>query len=323
MESSTPVSARYTKVNKSQGIFSRLLGQWELQAMVVPGIIFILVFSYLPMYGMIMAFQNYQLGDIPGFSPWVGLENFKDFFMNDNFWLIIRNTFGISLYRLLFASTMPIILALLLNEVYHSSFKKAIQTISYLPHFVSWVVVAGLFFELLSVDGGVVNEVLMKLHIYKEPVMYFGEPRFFWPILVISDVWKDVGWNSILFLAAIAAIDPELYQSAEIDGAGRFKKMWHVTLACIKPTIAVILILDVGGILSVGFEQIMLLTNNFRNDMLVEAYETIDTYVYKMGVQLSRYSFAAAAGIFKSLLCVFLLTLANTFSKKIGEESLW
>lgn len=310
-------------LESSKGFMRRFLAQWDLQLMVIPWIICIGIFSYIPMYGMIMAFQNYQLGDLPGFSSWAGFQFFQEFFSDSNFWHIMYNTFGMSILKMIFAFPAPIIFAIVLSEIRGPLFKKTVQTITYMPHFVSWVIAAGLFFELLSVDGGIVNTVLVNLHIIKEPIMFFGQSAFFWPIVVISDLWKEVGWNSIIFIAAIAAIDPELYQAADIDGAGRFRKIWHITLAGIKATIVIILIIDISNIVNLGLEQVMLLTNNLKNNMVVDASEIIDTYVYKMGIQLGRYSYASAVGIFKSVLSILFLTFANTFAKKIGEDSLW
>ncbi len=310
-------------VKKRNSFLKRFWEQRDLQLMVLPGILLVFVFSYIPMYGMITAFQDYQLGEFPGFSKWVGLQYFIEFLTDNNFWHIMKNTFGISMLRLLFAFPAPIILAILLNEVRLTWFKKTIQTVTYMPHFLSWVVVSGMFFEILSVDGGIVNTLLMSLGIIKDPIMFFGDPKYFWPIVVISEIWKEIGWYSIIFLASIASINPELYEAAEIDGAGRFHRIWHITLAGIKSTIIIILILDISNIVNAGFEQIMLLTNNLKNTMVVEASEIVDTYVYKMGIQLWRYSYASAVGVFKSILSVLLLTLANTFAKKIGEDSLW
>lgn len=314
-----PVLNKKSKVS----FFKRNKEQLELQTMVIPCIALILVFSYIPMYGVITAFQEYKLGDIIGLSQWVGFKYFKEFFLDHNFWRIMKNTFGISMLKLLIGFPAPIILAILINEIRSTAFKKTVQTISYMPHFISWVVASGLFFELLSIDGGIVNNILVNLGIVDQPVMFFGDPKYFWGIVVISDIWKEVGFNSIIFIAAISAIDSELYEAAEIDGAGRLAKIWHITLACIKPTIIIILILDISNIVNAGFEQIMPLTNNLKNQMILESSEIIDTYVYKMGIQLWRYSYSTAVGVFKAVLSILLLTFANQFAKKIGEDSLW
>lgn len=311
------------KNNKFKRNMKVLKSQAELQAMVIPWIILILVFSYIPMYGLIMAFQQYSLGDMVGFSKWVGLKNFKDFFNEPDLWLIMRNTFAISLLKLAVGFPFPIILAILLNEVRHDKFKRTIQTISYLPHFISWVVVAGLAFDILSVDGGIINHTLQALGLIKSPILFTGEPGYFWSIVVATDVWKEIGWSAIIYIAAITSIDQELYEAAAIDGAGRFKKIWHITLSGIKPTIVIMLILAVGGILNAGFEQILLLTNNLRNTMVYDTSEILDTFVYRQGILQMRFSFATAAGVFKSVLSVFLLTIANKAANKISEQGLW
>lgn len=321
LEYATKVKVRSNKTFRQH--FEEVWKQRELQAMVLPWIIFIFIFCYLPMYGLIMAFQQYRLGDIPGFSQWVGIMHFRMFFNDPQLPLIIRNTFAISFLKLCFCFPLPIILALMLNEVKLTSFKRSVQTISYLPHFVSWVVVAGLTFDLLSVDGGIVNYLLMKAGIVSEPILFLGEKAYFWPILVITDLWKEIGWNAIIYIAAISSIDQELYQAADIDGAGRLAKIWHITLAGIRPTIVILLVLSVGGILNSGFEQILLMTNNLNNTMVYEVSEVIDTYVYRVGISAGRFSYATAAGIFKSVLSVVLLTIANFSARKISGESLW
>lgn len=297
--------------------------QKELQLMVVPWIIFILIFSYVPMYGLIMAFQEYRLGDLPGFSSWVGLRHFRMLFESGELPGIIRNTFAISFLKLFICFPAPIIFAILLNEISKGAFKRSVQTVSYLPHFVSWVVVAGLAFDFLSSDGGVLNEFLMNAGLIERPVTFMGEPGYFWMIAVLTDLWKEIGWNAIIYIAAIASIDAELYQAADIDGAGRLKKIWHITLAGIKPTVIILLILTVSNLLSAGFEQILLLTNNLSNTILQEVSEVIDTYVYRTGITQMRYSYATAAGLLKSVLSVALLTVANYTARFLGEESLW
>ena len=270
-----------------------------------------------------MGFQDFRLGDAIGFSRWVGFDNYKMFFNSPDFWLIMKNTFAISLLKLAFAFPSPIILALLLNEVRSEFFKRSVQTISYLPHFISWVVVSGIALNLLSPDGGAINEALIALGLIKSPISFMGEPRYFWGIVVITDVWKEIGWNAIIYMAAIASIDPELYQAAEMDGAGRLRKMWHITLSGVKPTIVILLILSVGGILNAGFEQILLLTNNLRNAMVYDVSEILDTYVFRVGLSQMRYSYATAVGSFKALLSISLLLIANFAARKISDESLF
>jgi len=297
--------------------------QKDLQMMVLPGIICILIFSYLPMYGLIMAFQEYQLGDIPGFSRFVWLQHFQMLFESPEFLPIIRNTFVISFLKLLIGFPAPIIFAILLNEVSGVHLKKTVQTVSYLPHFVSWVVVAGLTFDFLSSDGGAFNAILQNFGFIDTPITFMAENKYFWGIVIVTDLWKEIGWNAIIYIAAIASIDPELYQAADIDGAGRLRKIWHITLAGIKPTIIILLILTISNLLNAGFEQILLLTNNLTNATIQDVSEIIDTYVYRVGISQMRYSYATAAGLLKSVVSVILLTLANYVARLLGEDGLW
>jgi len=290
--------------------------------MVIPGIILVIVFSYLPLYGLVMAFQDFRLGDAIGGSSWVGFEHFRLFFNSPNFWVILRNTFAISILKLIFVFPMPILLALMLNEVRNIAFKRVVQTISYLPHFISWVVVAGIALDLMSPHGSV-NSILLTLNIIDSPVTFMGEADYFWSILVLSDIWKGIGWGAIIYIAAISAINPELYQAAGIDGAGRFRMLWHITLAGIKPTIIIMLILTVGSMLQSSFEQILLLTNNLGNAMVFERAEIIDTHIFRVGLMQMRYSYATAIGLFRSVVSVSLLLAVNFFTKKLFDESLF
>lgn len=314
-----PVLADKPKKN----ILLRMLAQWDLQVMVLPGIIFLVIFSYIPMYGLVMGFQNFQLGDFPGFSEWVGFKHFETFFKDPNFSLVLRNTLVISLLKLFINFPIPIIFAVLINELKNKTFKKSIQTISYLPHFISWVVCAMIMFDLLSIDGGTVNELLLKLGLVDKPVGFFTEGKYFWAIAVITDIWKELGWNAIIFIAAIAGVDADMYEAADIDGATRLQKMWHITIKAIKPTIVLMFIFSVGGILNANFDQIMMLTKQMTNAMLKDYANVIDTYIYIVGLNEGRYSFAAAAGLFKSVINFALLLTTNWIAGKAGENALF
>lgn len=314
-----PVLADKPKKN----ILLRMLAQWDLQVMVLPGIIFLVIFSYIPMYGLVMGFQNFQLGDFPGFSEWVGFKHFETFFKDPNFSLVLRNTLVISLLKLFINFPIPIIFAVLINELKNKTFKKSIQTISYLPHFISWVVCAMIMFDLLSIDGGTVNELLLKLGLVDKPVGFFTEGKYFWAIAVITDIWKELGWNAIIFIAAIAGVDADMYEAADIDGATRLQKMWHITIKAIKPTIILMFIFSVGGILNANFDQIMMLTKQMTNAMLKDYANVIDTYIYIVGLNEGRYSFAAAAGLFKSVINFALLLTTNWIAGKAGENALF
>lgn len=301
---------------RKQSPFKKFRKQLDLQFLVIPSIILILIFSYIPMYGVLMAFQEFRLGDFPGLSEWVGFKHFIQLFKDPSFALVLRNTVVISLLKLLINFPIPIIFAVLLNEITSTRFKKTVQTVSYLPHFISWVVAATLMFDFFSVDNGAVNNALMGLHLISRPIHFFGIGQYFWGMLVGTDLWKELGWNSIIFIAAITSIDPELYEAAEVDGAGRFARMWYITIAGIQPTIILLLILTVGNLLNANFDQIMMLTNQMGNAVLREYGDVIDTYVYRVGIQQARFSYAAASGLFKSAINIILLFMANGLARK-------
>ncbi|MCL2003070.1 MAG: ABC transporter permease subunit [Oscillospiraceae bacterium] len=296
--------------------------QRDLQVMIFPWMLLVIVFAYIPLYGLIIAFQDYRLGDAIGFSRWAGLENFRMFFNSPDFWPIMRNTFAISFLKMLFAFPAPIILALMLNEVRGIKFKRSVQTISYLPYFISWVVVAGLTLDFLKPDGSI-NSLLMSLNIIDSPIAFMNEAKYFWGVIVVTDIWKGIGWNAIIYIAAIASINPELYQAADIDGAGRMRKVWHITMSGIKPTVVILLILTTGSIIQSSFDQVMLLTNNLQNTLVYERSEILDTHILRVGMRNMRYSYATAAGLFRSFVSVALLLSANFTAKKLSDESLF
>ncbi|OME86056.1 protein lplB [Paenibacillus sp. FSL A5-0031] len=307
------------KINSKPTRRSLFMKQWDLQSMVLPGIIFVFVFSYIPMYGVLMAFQQYDIFAGIWDSRWVGWTNFRLFFNAPEFFNVLRNTIAISFLKLLISFPAPIILALMLNEIRNMAFKRIIQTVSYLPYFLSWVIVSGFVVSLLSVDNGTVNILLAKMDLIEHPINFLSIPEYFWSILVSVNVWKEVGFASIVYLAAIAGVDPTLYEAASIDGASRFKQMYLVTLPCITPVIIIFMILAIGGILSAGFEDILLLASN---PILREYSDVIDTYVYRVGIQNSRFSYATAVGLFKSIISVVLLLIANRVARRAGV-SLW
>ncbi|MBN2981408.1 MULTISPECIES: ABC transporter permease [Cohnella] len=297
----------------------RFFRQWDIQLMVVPALLFLFIFSYIPMYGVLMAFQDYSL--FKGFfgSPWVGFKHFEMFFNAPEFWTVIRNTVVISLLKLLIGFPAPIVLALLLNEVRSRVFKRTIQTISYLPHFLSWVIVSGLVGSILSTENGSLNLLLQSLNLIEEPINFLSVPEYFWTILITTDVWKEIGFSSIVYLAAIAGVDPHLHEAAAVDGASRFRQIFSITLPAILPVVIVFLILAIGNFLNAGFENILLLGSN---PVLRDVSDVIDTYVYRIGIQNSRYSYATAAGLFKALISVGLLVAANYLARRSGN-SLW
>ncbi|UUZ79740.1 ABC transporter permease subunit [Paenibacillus sp. P26] len=285
--------------------------------MSVPLLLYIILFAYVPVWGWLMAFQNYKPAKRFFDQEWVGFRHFKFLFTDDTFLRVMRNTVAMSLINLVLGFLSAIILALLLNEIKNVLMKRIVQTISYLPHFLSWVIAAGIVATSLSIDG-IVNTVLLKLHIVDEPVLWLSEGKYFWGIVGASNIWKEVGWNTIIYLAAIASIDPSLYEAADIDGANRYQKMRYVTLPGIKSTFVILLIMSIGHILDAGFEIQYLLGNG----LVADWSETIDIFVLKYGIAQFNYSMATAGGIFKTVVSVALLLIANWIAKRLGEERL-
>lgn len=296
-------------------LMRKLYNQRYLIFMSLPFVIWVILFKYVPIWGWTMAFQEYKPHRTFFEQHWVGLAHFRTLFQDPMFYEVMRNTLAMSFLSLLCGYTLPIIFALLLNELRDGLFKRFVQTVSYLPHFVSWVIVAGMFSRLLGV-GGAVNEVLMSLGIVDKPVLFFAKGEYFWALVTSIDVWKEIGWNSIIFLAAIMAVDEDLYDAAAVDGAGRFRRMWHVTLPGISTVIAIMLIMSIGNLINIGFEKQFLLGNN-----LVKEYsEVIDLYVLNYGIKIGRYSYGTAIGIFKSVISIILLFTANRVIQRFNVE---
>ena len=286
--------------------------------MSLPIILYVILFTYVPLWGWTMAFQNYRPARSFSAQEWVGLKWFKFLFDDKVFLRTVRNTIAMSVINTSLGFITAIGFALLLNEVRKILFKRFIQTISYLPHFLSWVIVTGLVSAMLTTDNGAVNNAFMAIGLIKEPVLWLANPNYFWGIIGATYVWKEVGWNTIIYLAAIAGIDPALYEAAEIDGANRYQKMWRITLPCIKPTIIILLIMSIGRILDAGFEMQYLL----RNGLVMDVSDTIDVYVLIFGLSRSNYSLATAAGMFKNVVNISLIFIANEIAKRTGEERL-
>jgi len=277
------------------------------------------IFSYYPLAGWIMAFQNFKPAKGYWHSKFVGFDQFTFLFKDPVFWNDFRNTLGMSVLNITFGFVFAIGFALLLNEIRSIGFKRVIQTASYLPHFLSWVIVCSLISNILSTSDGTLNNLLMSLGLVDKPVLWLGEQKYFWWIVAFSNVWKEVGWNSIIYIAAMSTIDPALYESCEIDGGNRYKRMWHITLPGIRQTIVVLLIMNVGWILNAGFEVQYL----FGRGLVVDVSETIDIFVLKYGITLGNYSLATAAGIFKSVISIVLIAGTNYLSGKLDEESVF
>ena len=276
------------------------------------------VFCYLPLGGWIMAFQNYKPKDGLFGSQFVGLAKFQQLFSDDTFLGVIRNTLAMGVLNLVTTFIMAILFAILLNEVRTVWWKKTIQTISYLPHFLSWIIVTGILHDALSTSG-IVNELLVNLGIFETELNFFAYPKYFWGIVAFANVWKETGWNAIIYLAAITSIDPSLYEAASIDGAGRFAKIWNITLPGIRSTIMILLLMNVGNVLNAGFEVQYLLGNG----LVQNVSQTIDIYVLKWGISQGDYAIGTAAGIFKSVVSIALIVAANMFAKRTGDDSLF
>ena len=277
-----------------------------LLLMSIPGIVLLLLFAYYPMTGIVIAFQDYSLFQGIKGSEWIGFENFMRFFEDPYFFRLLKNTLLLGFYNLLWSFPAPIILALLLNEVKNEKFKRITQTISYMPYFVSWVVVASIMMSLLGSEG-LINEVLLKLGVIDKSVNFLSNPDYFWGLLTTANIWKGLGWSAIIYISAIAGVDQELYQAGAVDGLGRFGKVWHITIPSIMPTVVVLFILGIGNILYAGVEQQLLIgTPSTR-----KVYEVIDTYVYRYGIQLGNYTFGTAVGLMKSVFGFFLVWLTN------------
>ena len=281
-------------------------------------VIYGIIFYYLPLGGWVMAFEDYKPKDGLFHSAFVGLANFKQLFSDVTFVRVIRNTLAMGVINLAATFIMAIVFAILLNEVQSKGGKKVVQTISYLPHFLSWIIVTGILHDALS-GSGIINELLVGLHLIDEPINFFAHTKYFWPIVAFANVWKETGWNAIIYLAAITSIDPSLYEAASMDGAGRWAKIKHVTLPGIKPTIIILLLMNVGNVLNAGFEIQYLLGNG----LVQSVSQTIDIYVLKWGISQGDYAIGTAAGIFKSFVSIVLIVIANQIAKRNGEERLF
>jgi putative aldouronate transport system permease protein len=311
-------TAQNTLPDHRTGFLRRLWNQRYVQAMALPGIIWLVIFAYLPMWGIIIAFKQYSLIRPLSAVPWVGFQFFIEFVTDEKFWPVLANTLGISVLRIAFGFPLPIIFALFLNEMTSNRLKRTVQTVSYLPRFISWVVLGGIMMDWLS-ESGFFTRLLLQWGILSEPVAFLAEPRYFWGLAVISDIWKELGWSAIIYLAAIAGIDPQLYEAATIDGAGRYKKMWHITLPSIAGTIAILFILAVAYSLNSNFDQIFVL----RNSLNRPASDVVDMYVYRMGIQQGRFSFATAVGLMRSVAALILLVSANFVTRRLTGRSLY
>ena len=298
-------------------LWRRVKRKRVLYLMLLPGMLLLLIFHYIPMWGVLIAFKDYRVLKGILASDWVGLKHFRAFFGGRMFSSVVLNTLILNCYSLIFAFPLPLVFALMLNEVRVDWFKKGVQTITYMPHFISTVVIVGMMKELLSPTNGIVNQILMRMG--HEPIYFFGKAGYFRSLYIISGAWAGTGWGSIVYLAAIAAVDVSLYEAATIDGASRLQKIWHVTLPCIRSTFMVMLILRLGQMLGSDSEKVLLMQTSGNRSVS----ELLSTYIYNRGVLNSEYSYSTAVGLFNSAVSFLLILVANTLSRRLTEESLW
>ena len=309
---------------KKQPLLKYMKRHWILYLMLVPGMICLILFKYIPMGGIIIAFKNYNPFIGIWDSPWVGLTHFKNLFRGSDFMMLMRNTLAIFFMMLFLYFPMPIIVALLLNEIRSQVYKKVVQTCIYIPHFVSWVIVYSVTYLLLTKGsgvgnsgGGIIYEISKKLT--GQQIKFFESPDWFRPLMLIQQLWKETGWGTVIFLAALAGVDVQLYEAAEIDGANRLQRMWHITLPAIKGTIIVMLIMRCGSVLNTGFEQIFLLQNSMNR----KVSEVFDTYVYRQGITQGSFSYSTAVGLFKGVVGTIMVLMSDRIAKMLGESGLY
>ncbi|TNJ66896.1 sugar ABC transporter permease [Paenibacillus hemerocallicola] len=303
---------------KRQGRAIRaILRHWQLYVLIAPVLVYFIVFHYMPMYGVQIAFKDFIATKGIWGSPWAGFKHFERFFDSYFFWRLLKNTLGISLYELAVGFPIPIVLALMINEVRHDKYKKFVQTVTYAPHFLSTVVLVGIVIMFLSPTSGIVNTIIKAFG--GEPIFFMTRPEWFKTIYVLSGVWQQMGWSSIIYLAALAGIDPGLHEAAKVDGATRLQRIWHINLPGIMPTVVILLILNIGSLMGVGFEKVFLMQNSLNN----ESSDVISTYVYRSGLLGAQYSFAAAVGLFNSVVNLILLLTVNRIARAVNQASLW
>jgi len=308
------MSVPYTPASPKKKPFLRLAyEQRQLLVLCIPFLLVVLVFNYFPIWGWLMAFQNYTPAKGIFGSNWIGLNNFKEAFTDRNFINAIINTLNISVLRISLGFLSAILLALMLNEVKNILFKRTVQTISYLPYFISWVVASSIVYMALSPNDGIVNTILTGLGLIEKPIPFLGEPKFFYGIVGASHVWKNVGWNAIIYLAAMTGVDQELYEAAAVDGAGRLRRIWSITLPSILPTIKILLVMAIGTLMTTSFEHIYLLSNPSN----ISASRTIEVYVYAYAMRGGRFSYGTAIGMFNSTIAITLIMISNWVSKRI------
>lgn len=306
-----------SKKRSESSLWNRVMQYKYMYFLALPGIIYFILFKFVPMWGLLIAFTKYNpYTGITG-SEWIGFTNFTELFTDSRFFLMLRNTFAINIFGLVFMFPLPILLALMLNEVRHETFKRINQSIVYLPHFLSWVVVASMTFFILSSDVGIVNKLIAESG--HERIALLSNPNYFWGLLTAQNMWKEAGWGTIIFLASMAGVDPQRYEAAVVDGASRWRQIWHITLPAIRPTIIILLILRLGHMADVGFEQVLLMSNPLVNSVA----EVFDTYAYSIGILKGQVSVGVTVGMFKGVVGLVLVLASNYLVRKLGHEGIY
>lgn len=317
LNANMPSMSGKTGTSRLSSVWKRFKKNWSLYVLFFPVIVYFVVFQYFPMYGVQIAFKDFIATKGIWGSSWVGFKHFERFFESFYFWRLIKNTLGIGLYELAVGFPVPIVLALMINEIRSKFFKRFVQTVTYAPHFLSTVVIVGLILIFLSPATGMINQLLGLFGI--GPISFMTEPGWFKSIYVLSGVWQHMGWSSIIYLAALTGIDPQLHEAARVDGASRLQRIWHINLPGIMPTIVILLILNVGSVLGVGFEKVFLMQNSLN----MSASDVISTHVYRSGILGAQYSFSAAVGLFNAVVNFIMLIVVNRIARKVSETSLW
>jgi len=317
MRATRKAAALQLKPGGKSTLLTRMMKNWELYVFIAPGLLYLLIFQYGPMYGIQIAFKNFTPSQGITGSEWVGLEHFNRFFHSYYFKDLLWNTLSLSIYELAIGFPLPIIMALAFNEVRNGFFKKSVQTITYAPHFISVVVMAGMVITFLTPSSGVIIKFIELFGI--DAPAFLTDPRWFKTVYVLSGVWQSTGWGTIIYLAALSGVDPQLHEAAIVDGASRFKRVLHINLPAIVPTITILLILNVGNILGIGYEKVLLL----QNPLNMNSSDTIATFVYRSGLVSAQYSFSTAVGLFNSVVNALLLITVNRIAKRTSQTSLW
>jgi putative aldouronate transport system permease protein len=305
------------QMKKKENLLKYFMNNRYLYLLMLPGVIYLIIFKYVPMYGVIIAFKDFSFAKGIIGSPFNNFENFKTLFSSQDFYRILFNSVYLSIVKIIFAFPIPIIFAIMLNEVGNKKFKRITQTIMYLPHFISWVVIGGIVVIFMSADGGLINEIIKKLGY--QPIPFLSSESWFRAVVIITDVWKEAGWGTIIYLASLTSISPEYYEAATVDGANRWQQILYITLPCISNTIIILLTLKIGGLMTNGFEQIYIL----QNPINMAVSDVFETYTYRVGLANTQYSYASAVGLFQSIIGLILIYCTNKIAKMFGKSTIY